>query len=215
MSRKFNPLFTLLFFFTLFIAGGAAFGQSERVPAPKPLVLGCCKCLGGSNTLDLSTIAGNPWTVSGNPAIIQTTFHPAWNNNPGPAKWVSTTAGGGNGGVLGGTYVYQIRFTVPNCTIDQRSTIAGNLGGDDDIAIRLDNPSGPPIAQCTGGWCFHTPNHPAIPFTVGVGPGNHTLYVTVVNGGTGPSGMFVNAILTAKCTGEPVKPGMEPVEPRQ
>lgn len=215
MSRKYFPFFPLLFLLTVTIAGGNAAGQSEKVPAPKPLVLGCCKCLGGSNTLDLSTVAGNPWTVNGSAAPIQATFHPAWNNNPGPAKWVSTTATGGNGGVAGGTYVYQIRFTVPNCTIDQRVTLAGNMGGDDTIAIRLNTTTGSPLAQCTSGYCFHTPNNPAIPFSVAVGPGNHTLFVTVVNGSLGPSGMFVNATLSAKCTGEPVRPGQETSGPRE
>lgn len=215
MPRKFFPLFALLFIFTVAMARETVSAQTERNPAPKPLVLDCCRCLGDNNKLDLSTVAGNPWMIAGNQAFIQTSTHSAWTNNPGPAKWVSITAGGGNGGVPGGSFVYQLRFTVPNCTIDQKAAITGNLGGDDEIALRLDNPSGPVIAQCTGGWCFNTAHHPAIPFNMGVGPGNHTLYVTVVNGSLGPSGMFVNATLTAKCAAEPIKPSMEPGGPRR
>lgn len=213
MSRKLFPLFAMLFLYLVVTAGVTASAQTERPPGPRPLALGCCKCLGESNTLNLSTITGNPWTINGNPAV-QTAVHPAWTNNPGPAKWFSTTATG-NAVIPNGSFVYQLPFTVPNCTIDQRAILSGNMGGDNDITIRLDNPNGPVIAQCTGGWCFNSTRNQAIPFSVAVGPGNHQLYVTVVNAGAGPSGMFVNAILTAKCASEPVKPSMEPGGPRQ
>lgn len=206
MSRKINALSVLFAVISLVIAASSAMAQREqiqkapgirddiRVAAP---TLACCQCLGGSNTLDLSTIPSNNWTVNGSPVALLTAIHQLWNINPGPAKWVSTVATGGTGSVNAGTYDYKLNFVVPTCVIEQRVTLSGNYGGDDDVSIFLDNPSNL-IGQCTGGWCFNTPKKTLQTFTTGVGPGSHTLLVRVVNGG-GPSGMFINAKLTSAC----------------
>ncbi len=168
--------------------------------------LGCCRCLGESNTLDLGTGSSNNWTVNGAPAVIQTALHPAWNLNPGAAKWVSTVANGSTGSVPGGTYEYRLTFVVPSCTIDQTVTLKGNYGGDDDVQVFLSNASGTtPLSSCSGGWCFNTRNPPP-PFTANVGPGTHTLVFKVSNSGPSPSGLFVNAQLTGACTDRPTKP---------
>jgi hypothetical protein len=166
--------------------------------------LGCCRCLGESNTLDLST-GGSGWTVNGQPALIQTALHPAWNLNPGAARWVSTVANGSMGVVPGGTYEYRLTFVVPSCTIDQTVTLKGNYGGDDGVQVFLYNASGTtPLSACSGGWCFNTRNPPP-PFTANVGPGTHTLIFRVSNDSAGPSGLFVNAQLASACTDRPTR----------
>lgn len=176
-------------------------GDSNKGNAPK---LGCCKCLGESNSLDLSTTIANKWTVNGNAVAFPTAIHSLWNLPIGTAKWVSTIMTGSTGSIPGGSYEYKLQFEVPNCTIDQKVTLSGNYGGDDDVQIFLDNTTGTPISQCSGGWCFNTKNTPA-PFNTTVTPGTHTLIVKVQNSGISPSGMFVNAKLTGTCSSEMTK----------
>jgi hypothetical protein len=211
MSRKFNPVSAILAFTFLFLAASSAMAQSERpnleavsIGAQRGPTLGCCKCLGGTNTLDLSTISSNKWTVNGSPAVFLTALHPLWNINPGPAKWVSTLATGSTGGIPGGAYDYRLDFVVPACTIDQTVTLTGNFGGDDDVQVFLDNNG--LVPACTGGWCFNTPKKTLPTFSANVGSGSHSLIVKVKNSSTGPSGMFINAKLTANCTSEPIRP---------
>jgi hypothetical protein len=175
----------------------------EKVP-----VLGCCQCLGGTNSLNLSTIAGNNWRVAGSPAAFITTPHSAWNLPTSGASWVSTVASGASTNLPISTLDYELKFKVQNCTIPQTVTLTGKVGGDDDIAVYLDNTSGTALSSCTGGWCFNTSNPPpAISTTVGAGW--HKLIVRVNNGGVSPSGMFVNAKLTSNCSKSPTKPEKE------
>lgn len=215
MPRKLNPFKAVVALALLSLAASLAAAQVEgparlgpvRAAADarlRPASLGCCKCLGGTNTLDLSTVASNNWTVNGSPVAFLTATHPAWNINPGPAKWVSTVAGGGTGSVAPGTYEYRLDFVVPACAIEQRVTLTGNAGGDDDVDVFLDNASGPAnssnplfLSGCAG-WCFNTPKKPLQTFTRAVAPGPHALIVRIRNGG-GPSGMFVNATLAGAC----------------
>ena len=202
MFKNLNSVSATFAVAILLLAAAGAMAQTDRVRPdvgdvrPPVPTLACCKCLGGTNTLDLSTIPSNNWTVNGNPVVFLTQIHPLWNINPGPAKWVSTSATGGTGNVNAGTYDYKLKFVVPACAIEQRVTLTGNYGGDDDVYIYLDNNL---ISQCTGGWCFNTPQKvlSTLPATL-VSTMPHTLMVRVTNSG-GPSGMFVNAKLTSNC----------------
>lgn len=212
MSRKLNTVSVIFALIVLVIASSSAMAQVQRLKSSgggdvgvngRP-TLGCCKCLGGSNTLDLSTISANNWTVNGSPVVALTAIHPYWNINPGPAQWVSTVATAGTGSLAAGTYTYSLDFVVPACSIDQKVTVTGNYGGDDDVQVLLDNAL---ISQCTGGWCFNTPKKTLSTFSAAILiPGTHTLTVKVKNDGLSPSGMFVNAKLTGTCTSEPTKP---------
>lgn len=221
MSTKLNSLSAILAFAVLALAASSATAQ-VRLEAHSNLdrddvrgrvaTLGCCKCLGGANSLDLSTGSSNNWTVNGNPAVTLTTIHPAWNLPTGAAKWVSTTANGGSGSIPAGSYEYKLRFVVPACSIDQKVTLTGRYGGDDDVpGVFLDNltnSTSVSLASCTGGWCFNSTNNSnprTFTTTTNVLPGTYTLRVKVQNGG-GPSGMFVNAQVTGSCTSEPTKP---------
>lgn len=218
MRRKLDTASAALAFVILLLVASSVAAQTDgprlgtAVPVPigvrqTPATLGCCKCLGGTNTLNLSTISSNRWTVNnGNPVAFLTATHPAWNINPGPAQWVSTTAGGGTGGIPAGTYEYKLDFFVPECTIRQDVTLTGNVSGDDTFDAFLDNSTGVAnasnplfLAACSAGWCFNTPKQSLQTFTHNnIGPGPHTLIVRIKNSG-GPSGMFVNATLTGAC----------------
>lgn len=216
MSRKLNAVSAALAFALILLAASSTFAQLNpprpsvevraptRVPIDRDIrrvpSLGCCRCLGGTNTLDLSTVASNKWTVNGGAAVFLSSIHPAWNINPGPASWVSTVTTGGTGGIAAGVYEYRLDFVVPACTIEQRVTLAGNVGGDDDFDVFLDNTNGTSLSQCAG-WCFNTPKTTLHTFTSAVSPGTHTLIVRIKNG-SGPSGMFVNAKLVGACRGE-------------
>jgi hypothetical protein len=197
MSRKLSSVSAILALTVLLLAASSAMAQLDRSQPTVP-TLGCCKCLGGSNALDLSTISSNHWTVNNNLVVFltQTQINPAWNINPGVAQWVSTSAGGGNGAA--GNFDYKLSFVIPECTIRQGVTLTGNYGGDNNVAIYLDSVSPTNlIAQCTGNYCFNT-SHQPLPFTKPVGPGSHTLIVRVNNIG-GPQGMFINAHLIGAC----------------
>jgi hypothetical protein len=213
MSRKFYMVLVALAFTVLGIAASSPLAQDRRQQRLEVIdarvaegpTLGCCKCLGGTNALDLSTTSQNRWTVNGGTAVFLTATHPAWNINPGPAQWVSSAATGGTGGLPAGDYEYRLDFVVPACTIEQRVTLTGNYGGDDNLSVFLDNAAGPAssanpnfISQCTGGWCFNTPRKTLSTFSFPVSPGPHALIIKVRNDG-GPTGMFVNAKLTGAC----------------
>lgn len=177
-------------------------------PDQKIPTLGCCRCLGGQNKLDLSTIPGNPWRVNGQPAVAVTTPNAAW-APAGPAKWVSTNAAATGGNNT--TYHYTLQFKVEKCTIPQTIVFKGvSAAADNYIKVWLTGPSGGGPVQCTvaGGYCF-TPSNKLVNFAawpVTVAPGLYTLNVDVTNI-SGPTGMFMNAVLEGQCTKEPIKPG--------
>jgi hypothetical protein len=207
MFRKLSSLLAVCAF-TFFVVMSSAPAQVSRsteivdTQAAAVPTLGCCKCLGGSNTLDLSTVSSNQWTVNGSPVVFVTTVNPFWTMNPSPANWVSTVANTTTN-VPGITYDYKLAFAVPRCTIEQRASLSGSFAGDDDVFVYLDSAVPPKlIAQCTGGWCFNISHKPIPTFNnYAVGPGSHTLIVRVKNaaGGPSPSGMFINAKLTGNC----------------
>lgn len=213
MRRQLDTVRAALALVVLLLAASSASAQNERPrlgPAVRipsdvraaPATLGCCKCLGGTNTLDLSTVSSNKWTVNGAPVSFLSAIHPLWNLNPGPAQWVSSAANGGTGSIAPGAYEYRLDFVVPACTIGQEVTLTGNVGGDDGFDVYLDSATPPNLlTQCATGWCFNTPKQTLHTFTRSVAPGTHTLIVKVANGG-GPSGMFVNASLTGACRRE-------------
>src|SRR5437660_1753271 len=128
MLRKLNSLLVLFAFTILVIAASSAMAQKT---------LGCCNCVGGTNTLDLSTVSSNSWTVNGSPVVFlsQTQINPAWNYNTGSAQWVSTSAGGGNGSA--GNFDFELPFAVPNCTIPQKITVTGTFGADNNVDVYL------------------------------------------------------------------------------
>lgn len=175
-------------------------------PDQKIPTLGCCRCLGEQNKLDLSTIPGNPWKVNGVPAAMIASPNPAWSTNTGGAKWIGPNAAGNGGNNT--TYRYTLQFKVEKCTIPQTIVFKGHAAAADNyIKVSL-TPSGGGPVQCTasGGYCFkfinQLNNFAAWPITA---PGVYTLNVEV-NNISGPTGMFINATVEGQCTKEPAKP---------
>ncbi|HEV7744097.1 MAG TPA: hypothetical protein VGO56_03785 [Pyrinomonadaceae bacterium] len=204
MSRKLKSILAMLAFAVLFTAATAATAQDLRVASVKQdrgdiraATLGCCKCLGGSNSLDLSTITSNSWTVNGGPVAFLSAGHSLWTLPTGPAKWVSTVATGATSAAPG-SFDYNLKFVVPNCSIAQQVTLSGSYGGDDNIQILVDNI---PVSPACVSWCFSAAHQTGgLNFTsANIIGGNHILTVRVKNDG-GPSGMFLNAKLTGACS---------------
>lgn len=202
MKRKLKFI-TFVFALSVFIIPvSAQIDKSMKAEVPRETfgrvkvpTLGCCECLNGTNTLDLSTVAGNNWTVNGNPVAFVNPVNGLWNLDTQSVKWVSTTVNGSIGSVPVGDFEYRLSFSVPDCTIGQEVALSGFSGGDDGMEIFLDNIK---LAQCITGWCFNT-QKPLTTFTSSITPGTHNLVVKVHNSG-GPSGMFVNAKLTSRCS---------------
>jgi hypothetical protein len=203
----------------------------DPIKIPRIKTLGCCDCVGQTENipfLDLSTNPTNNWTVSvnGGPATAVaylSQINGFWNIPP-PAgtQWVSTvaTAGSAPQGIPPGTYLYQLKFYVQNCTIPQNFNLSGSAAADDDYEVYVDTPptanSANPLTFCSGGWCFYTPrasqtHNPAQgdipPFSKNLTllPGYHSLFVKVNNDGNSYSGMFINAKLTGNCSTKKVK----------
>lgn len=186
-------------------------GTATPVPDRKIPTLGCCRCLGEKNTLDLGTHAGNPWRVNGMPAVIVTSPNAAWSPSPGSAKWISTNAAG-NGGA-NATYRYTLQFRVEKCVIPQSIVFKGlSVAADNRYSVSLSGPAGAspsvpcPAAAAATGHCFSVAGRlnnfavwPVIP------PGVYTLNVDVTNI-SGPSGLSLDAVLEGRCSKDPIKP---------
>src|SRR6185436_10183485 len=109
MMSKTNTSVSALFGVILFVISAtstmaqvdskAQFNQDRADVRRKVATLGCCRCLGGTNSLDLSTISSNNWTVNGNLVSFLTTINPFWNLPTVSASWVSTVATGGTGNI--------------------------------------------------------------------------------------------------------------------
>lgn len=198
----------------------AAHAQVRELPPRGPIVatplphlqrmptLGCCRCLGGQNTLDLSTGPGNAWKVNGQPAVVVAQPNAAWSPNTNGAKWISIDPAGS--GAPNATYRYTLQFKVQKCTIPQQIVFKGlAIAADNRYKVYLSGPSGsspvvacPPAAAATG-HCFTATNqlNNFATWPVAVVPGTYTLNVDVTNI-SGPSGMFLNAKLEGQCAKE-------------
>jgi hypothetical protein len=159
----------------------------------------CCKCLGETLKVDLSTGQTSPidqrWRVNNGNAYT-TPPYPGW-IALAPARWIQPVASPTpSGNVPGNTvYRYTLQFTVPKCTIPMNVRLTGSFAADNSAKAFLD---GVPIASCAGPKCFNTPQAP-VPLNVpSVAPGPHTLEFQVANI-SGPSGLIVNAQLQVEC----------------
>jgi len=161
----------------------------KSVPISPP----CCKCLGETSTVDLSTGSGSSvdsrWKVNGGSAYILAPVA-GWLTTLSPAKWIQPTA---NGSAQSNTvYKYTLTFSAPKCTIPMDVALEGNVSADNNATVFLD---GQQIASCPGPKCFTT----AVPFNVpSIAPGNHTLEIQVGND-SGGSGLIVSAQLKVQC----------------
>lgn len=205
----------------------AAHAQVRELPPRGPIVatpfphphrmptLGCCRCLGEQNTLDLSTGPGNAWKVNGQPAVVVAQPNGAWSNTTNGAKWISIDAAGS--GAANATYLYTLQFNVQKCTIPQQIVFRGlAVAADNRYKVYLTGPANSPVVPCptaaaATGHCFTAANqlNNFATWPVTVVPGTYTLNVEVTNI-SGPSGMFLSGKLEGQCakdTVQPVKPG--------
>lgn len=164
----------------------------------RPPTLSCCKCLGETNSLDLSTGQTSPidskWKVNGGNAYT-TPPYTGWLPLP-PAQWIQPVASPTpSPNVAANTvFKYTLQFTVPKCTIPMDVSLKGAFAADNSAKAFLD---GNPIATC-GIKCFASGQAPVVLSASSIGPGNHTLEIQVLNQ-SGPSGLIVNARLNAQC----------------
>lgn len=182
----------------------AAALEQRRIPT-----LGCCRCLGGQNKLDLGTIPGNPWLVNGQPAVAVTSPHPAWSTQTGGVQWIAPNVSGTGGVNQQNRYI--LRFRIANCTIPQTIVFKGQASAADNfLKITLIAPNNAVVgtAQCVSatGHCFNTTNQlnnfAAWSLTQ---QGVYTLQVDA-NNISGPTGMFIKAMVEGQCTKESIKP---------
>src|ERR1700693_4583245 len=103
----------------LAVLSGFGFASEQGGTAPQQ-PLPCCKCLGESHTLDLSTGQGSGpkdplWKVTptgGFAFIAPTNVSPSWCTTLG-ARWIGPVASPSN--VAPGVYRYTVSFNVPKC----------------------------------------------------------------------------------------------------
>lgn len=180
---------------TLFAQAEIARPRPERIPS-----LPCCKCLGESSTLNLSTGKTN-WTASqpGNPTQGPTAnaANVAWTTSViTTAQWISPV---GNPTATG-DYTYQTRFNSGNCTIPSMIVVSGKFLADNRATLLVD---GVTVATSVG-----TPNYGflpgslttftyTIPANLAAGAHNITL---VANNQSGPTGVIADVQVTRKCT---------------
>ena len=168
-----------------------------------PPSLPCCKCLGESHTLDLSTGQGSPidpiWSVNGTSAFT-TPKVSSWIALPG-AQWIQPVASPTpSNNVPARVYKYTVKFNIPKCTIPSDVRLDGNFSADNSANAFLDPPAHA-VGSCPGPTCFKG----SVPLTVNsawLTPGStHTLEIDVTNN-EGYSGLIVNAKLTRQCARE-------------
>jgi hypothetical protein len=163
---------------------------------PPLITVPCCKCLGGSFSVDLSTGQSSPvdslWKVNGGNAFTTPPFS-SWGTLPA-AKWIQPVASPTpSPSVPPGVYKYTVPFTVPTCTIPMGVRLDGKFLADNSAKVFLDTTQ---VASCPGPSCFSgTPTSFSIP---SIAAGIHTLRIEVTNI-SGPSGLIVSAALKGQC----------------
>jgi hypothetical protein len=106
-----------------------------------------------------------------------------------PATWVGAPSPGNQ--ASGGVYVFQFKFDVPRCVIPGGISIAGKFAADNSAVLTLD---GATLATSAGYTAVQATNYTK----VGIGPGSHTVEVTVTNV-SGPMAMALQGTLTVAC----------------
>lgn len=168
-----------------------------KPPPVKMITIPCCKCLDGSTqTVSINTGA-NAWTMkppTGPAQPAPVTTHVAWTTGAAPAQWVGTQSG------VQGSYVFELRFHVPNCVIRPTIMVSGIFSADNGGVLTIDTPM--PAFNAPPPTAFQS----TFPFGKQVvGPGMHTIRVTVNNLG-GPVGAVVKGTITVRCPKELVVP---------
>ena len=163
----------------------------------------CCKCLGETTSVDLSTGQSSPidskWQLNGGNAYT-TPPYPGWITTLTPAKWIQPVASPTPSPTAPANTVfkYTLQFTVPKCTIPRDVRLQGSFAADNSAKVFLD---GNPIASCAGPKCFAATSaggQAPVALNASISPGNHTLEIQVSNL-SGPSGLIVNAQLKTQC----------------
>lgn len=179
--------------------------EPQLLAVPSRLTLACCKCLGGVNTLDLSTTVNPAWLVNGSPVVPVSQTHAQWDGLP-PAIWVGPAAGANLQILPPGAHSYTLPISVPTCEIGGPVTISGQMLADDEGTVRLMKGnsqfgatfSTPLIAPGPPGWGFKIGKVTNFSYSLSAA-GNYTLTVDVRNLGASPTGVVVRATASRRC----------------
>lgn len=181
---------------------------AQRVPGPGPvpvkmLTLPCCRCLDGSvQTVNIST-GSVGWTVKPPVGSVQTAIassNVAWTNALAPAIWLGTQNG------QPGNYEFDLRFSVPNCTIRPTVTLSGAISADNGGTVSLIPASMTPVSGPYPFGFLTTTTFASgnlVPGTI------YTLRVTV-NNQSGPVGMVLKGTIIVRCPKDVIK--TDPIE---
>ncbi|HYE27071.1 MAG TPA: hypothetical protein VEA61_02400 [Allosphingosinicella sp.] len=131
------------------------------------------------------------------PAVAAPIYHnPGWTTGAAPAQWVGTKTG------VPGTYIFELRFRVPNCVIRPLGiNVSGIFSADNGGVVTVDGP--PVVGTAPPVWAFQN----TFPFNKSVStvPGLHTIRVTV-NNQSGPVGAVVKGTIAIRCPRNLVHP---------
>jgi hypothetical protein len=212
LNRLARPLAGALVLGLAAAAPGTLHAQRAAIPDPIPLpgplpvkmlTLPCCRCLDGSvQTVNIST-GSAVWTVQPPSGPVQTATpsnNVAWTNALAPATWLGTQNG------QPGTYTFELRFRIPNCTIRPTVILSGAFSADNGGTVSLITG---PMTPVSGPYPFGF--QATVPFTSGSLPSgnNYILRVTVKNQ-SGPVGMVLKGTLTIRCPKDVIK--TDPIE---
>ena len=211
--------------------------QKSLKPGKPDIVVNCCRCVGGKNDAvnNISTGAAS-WTVSQTPtpppppppggysasgAVIQvmpTNRSPQVapiNIGANPLSGIWATIAGASwlqpsANLPNGHWTYVLKVQVPNCTIPQKVTIAGQLAADDIARMYVDHASGSTqtlVGNPFAGFAadgsttrsFSAVLNPSLPggFTR---PGTYFVRVELDNLGGAPSGMVLGGNISGECS---------------
>ncbi|WP_218510008.1 hypothetical protein [Variovorax sp. dw_308] len=169
--------------------------------------LECCKCVGETASLDLSTGVAT-WIYKGSAAPTITPYQ-YWTTEVATNKTIDTGSVASwininnTNSAPQGNYQYTLDFNLPDCVIGSTINIEGVFSADNDASVYLDNVNaasllGRTSVGQTANYGFMNGHGGVFNKTVVLSPGNHKLIAVVYNDGSF-SGFQMKSKMTRKC----------------